>query len=78
MKRTVLAVAMAVTGCNPMPYKQSCRIPDFTTAQGLKVKDTLPRGVISANAAPNQSRNVLWSRGAPPPWKYSFKGSGFG
>ena len=41
MKRALLTTTVIIfTGCNPIPYKYSCRMPDFTAAEGLIVKDT--------------------------------------
>ena len=38
MKKLVLLIVVVVAGCNPIPFKQACGMPDFSVASGLKVQ----------------------------------------
>jgi hypothetical protein len=38
MKKLVLLSAIAVAGCNPVPMKRVCGMPDFSATSGLKVE----------------------------------------
>ena len=38
MRRIVLTTSVLLAGCNPVPYKHACQMPDFGTAANVEVE----------------------------------------